>query len=156
MENQMDKANGMMTAHTAKMIKEKRMEKDKATPRPWVLGGPVESKGYGRYQVTLYADKRPSNSEFSKRPVIAYLQMCDEHWSPIDGIREDQDMQANAELIVKAVNRDHLFDELVEKLEQVKKEWVSDVAFFQTEMSPSDTFIVKEVESLIAKAKASK
>lgn len=60
------------------------------------------------------------------------------------------------ELIVKAVNQSHLFDELVKKLEQVKKEWVSDVAFFQTEMSPSDTFIVKEVESLIAKAKASK
>jgi hypothetical protein len=86
---------------------------DKATPRPWKLGHEIKWDHINKNHTRIETVAKPSDSRFSHPAVICYLKMCDEHWSPIDGLRVEQDMKANAELIVRAVN---CHDELVEAL----------------------------------------
>ncbi len=123
---------------------------DRITPLPWELSGPVEPKGYGKFAVTLYGANRPSNSEHSKRAVVAYLSMADEHWSPIDGIRVEQDMEANAAYIVHCANNYPKLEALNAQLaEELRLCW-NFIQWNKEGMQEAS----KRIEDLLARAKA--
>lgn len=74
----------------------------KATPRPW-RAGYTEEKA-----VVIRAEKEDGQP---------YLAMMVTNRLSMD------DVEANADLIVKAVNRDHLFEEMVMACEMVLERW---------------------------------
>ena len=93
------------------------MTKDNATPRPW----------------KVYAPDRPLSEFIKVCEEMSKDQMCfeariitnmddSEHpdYRVLAVLGNGPKAEANAELIIKAVNRDHVFDELVEVLKTIK------------------------------------
>lgn len=100
---------------------------DQTTPRPWKV------EKLKNDQIFFGIDDRPT--------WVARVEMQ---------ASKDQE-QANAELIVKAVNRDALFEELVEACEQHLKDYAKE----QWNQVGGDEYQLK-LEDLLKRAKAAK
>lgn len=79
--------------------------KDKATPRPWVTQKENQGPHAGTVPITL------PGYEVALETSKLIASVCG----------KEGEAEANASLIVRAVNRDHAFDSLVEALKMVKR-----------------------------------
>ncbi len=105
---------------------------DKSTPTPWILG----SDGIKPAEKTPFW------------PTIAV--MCEPGFT---AMIPAETQEANAALIVRAVNRDHLFGELVEALEDIAAHWNGSET--QTAMSDACLHNVEIARAALAKVEAS-
>ncbi len=110
---------------------------DKATPRPWGISKrkvPCEKQTEGDRLIFSRKTKEHVSETFQYRN--------DEHTDAETSI-------ANADLIVKAVNRDHLFNPLVDALEKA-------VDQLRVECAPGEYEELDEIEQVLMEAKVKK
>lgn len=126
---------------------------ERITPLPWKLreGGLQWNSITAGYSIAIESGEKPSDSKFSHKCVVGVFKPREEHWSPVDGIRDELPMLANAEYIVHACNTlpklSALNAELVEALEECLY-----LSGFH-DKDKDDTKFYTEARALIAKAK---
>lgn len=106
---------------------------DKSTLRPWYVHLPREADGGCRL---IRTEKGRTHGAYHGTE-IAYTV----------GLRDDEADKDNAALIVRAVNRDHLFGELVEALETLLSETVTMVTKHFAQTRPG---MIEDVPSITA------